>query len=82
MTAAEMRVLPVPVAISKRNRSLPSLTARSEGGNGFHLIGPQEAQAVCLNEADRARPYSPMRPRRHSRDVEKGRYNQPQRLPR
>ena len=51
MTAAAVSVLPVPVAISNRKRSLPSLTARLEGVDGLQLIGPQKAQLVGLDVA-------------------------------
>jgi hypothetical protein len=49
MTAAAVRVLPVPVAISNRKRSLPSRTAAWRLMDGFKLVGAQEAQFVGLD---------------------------------
>ena len=51
MIAAAVSVLPVPVAISKRNRSLAFLDCRLNGVDGLLLVGAQEAKAVHLDEA-------------------------------
>ena len=51
MTAAAVRVLPVPVAISNRKRSLPSFTARCKAWIAWSLVGAQEAEIVGAAEA-------------------------------
>ena len=61
MMAAARSVLPVPVAISNRNRSLPSFTARCKRVNGIQLVGPQKSQVVCLDVAWALRLVAPSR---------------------
>ena len=51
MMAAAVSVLPVPVAISRRKRSLPSFDGLLEAWMALLLIGAEEAEPVRLDEA-------------------------------
>ena len=63
MTAPAVSVLPVPVAISKRKRSLPSLTARCRAWMAFNWYGRRKRSLFACMKPGPSGPRPPARGR-------------------